>query len=73
MRIATGRVIDGKVVFEGDDALVDGTRVTILALEDEEQFEVEPEAEARLRSALAEAERDEGIEGDAFLEQVEPA
>ena len=69
MRIATGRVVDGKVVLDGDP-LDEGTVVTVLAPEGEETFSLSPDDEAELRSALAEADRSEGIDGDELLDQL---
>lgn len=42
MQVATGTVVGGKVVFEGDP-LPEGAVVTILVREAEETFEVPPE------------------------------
>ncbi len=39
MKVATGTVIDGKVVVEGD-LPADGTKVTVVLREDEESFEL---------------------------------
>ena len=69
MLIATGKVIDGKVVVEGD-LLDEGSTVTVLALEDEETFEVTADQETELLEALAQANRSEGIDGDEFLRQL---
>jgi hypothetical protein len=44
MQLATGTVVGGKVVVEGDP-LPEGTVVTILARESDETFEVPPELE----------------------------
>ncbi len=69
MQLATGTVIDGKVVVQGDP-LPEGTVVTILAREANETFEVPPELEAELQQSIAEAERGETIPVDQVLERL---
>ena len=69
MRIATGKVVDGKVVLDGE-RLDDGTVVTVLAPEADETFALSPDDEDALRAALAEADLGEGVDGDAFLDQL---
>ncbi len=60
MKLATGKVVQGKVVIEGE-ALPEGTVVTVLAVEDAETFEVPAELEAELAESLAQAARGETI------------
>ncbi len=69
MRVANGRVVDGKIVLEGEP-LEEGAVVTVLAADDEESFTLTPGQEQALRLAIAEAERGEGVEAEAFLEQL---
>lgn len=69
MRIANGKVVDGKVVIEGEP-LAEGTSVTVL-LVDEEGFELDAEQTRELSIAIAEAQRGQGIDGDAFLRQLD--
>ncbi|HKE15718.1 MAG TPA: hypothetical protein VKB80_12670 [Kofleriaceae bacterium] len=69
MRVATGRVVDGKIVVDGE-VLEEGTVVTVLAADDEESFTLSPDQEQALRLAIAEADRGEGVEAGAFLEQL---
>lgn len=71
MRIATGKVVDGRVVVEGEP-LAEGATVTVLAPEDEKAFELDAAAHRALLAALKEAESGEGVDGDAFLEQLDP-
>ncbi|HUH01346.1 MAG TPA: hypothetical protein VML75_05080 [Kofleriaceae bacterium] len=71
MRIASGKVIDGRVVVEGEP-LIEGATVTVLALEDDEEFELEATAHAELLAALEEAERGQGVDGESFLDQLDP-
>jgi hypothetical protein len=69
MRVATGTVVDGKVIVEGE-SLVDGTKVTVVVREDEEAFDLTPEQEEELRASIAEIERGEYITGDQLLERL---
>jgi hypothetical protein len=69
MKIATGKVIGGKVVVEGD-ALTEGATVTVVARESDETFEVSPEQEAALLDAIAEADRGNFVSPDQILENL---
>jgi hypothetical protein len=69
MQLATGTVLDGKVVVEGDP-LPEGAVVTILAREANETFEVPPELEAELLESIAEADRGETISADELIERL---
>jgi hypothetical protein len=69
MQVATGIVVDGKVVVEGDP-LPDGTVVTIIARDAEETFEVPPEVEAELLESIAQADRGETISADEVIERL---
>ena len=69
MRIATGKVVSGKVEIEGEP-LEEGTTVTVLATEDGETFEVTPEQRAALLASIEEAERRNLIEGTALLREL---
>ena len=69
MQLATGTVVDGKVVVEGDP-LPEGAVVTILAREADETFEVSPELEAELLESIAQADRGETISAEEMLERL---
>ena len=69
MQLATGTVVGGKVVVEGDP-LPEGTVVTILAREADETFEVPPELEAELLESIAQADRGETISADELIERL---
>jgi hypothetical protein len=69
MQLATGIVMDGKIIVEGEP-LPDGTVVTILAREADETFEVPPELEAELLESIAEADRGETIPADELLQRL---
>ncbi len=69
MQLATGTVVDGKVVVEGEP-LPEGAVVTILAREADETFEVPLELETELSEAIAEADRGETIPADELIERL---
>ena len=69
MQLATGIVIGGKVVVEGDP-LPEGAVVTILTRDADETFEVPPELEAELLESIAEADRGETISGEEVLAKL---
>ena len=60
MRIASGKVVAGQIVIEGDQ-LPDGSVVTVLARRGDETFELDAAAEAELLESIAEADRGELI------------
>jgi len=67
MRITSGRVIDGRVVYEGE--LPEGAAVTLLA-EDEETFEVSAELKAVLLESIAQCERGETMSAEDLLREM---
>lgn len=69
MKVATGTVIDGKVVVEGE-ALAEGSTVTIVQREDDESFELTAGEEAELLASIGEIERGEYITQDQLLERL---
>ena len=68
MRIAPGRVVDGRV--ELDAELPDGASVTVLALEGDETFEADPETEKMLLEAMAHCRRSEVTPLKDFLDEM---
>lgn len=66
MQLATGTVVDGKIVVEGE-SFPEGTVVTILARESDETFELPPDLEAELLESIAEAERGDVISAQELL------
>ncbi|WP_295998416.1 hypothetical protein [Rugamonas sp.] len=66
MLIATGTVIDGKVVVEGVN-LREGATVTVLVRHADELIDLTGEEEAELLAASDQARRGETISGDEFL------
>ena len=73
MRMATGKVIDGKVVVEGEP-LVEGSTVTVFLPEADEPIELMPDEELRLAQAIREADDGDFIEEEPerFLDDILP-
>ena len=69
MKIATGKVIGGKVVVEGV-SLPEGASVTVLAKDDSAGFALTPEQETELLESIAEAERGETVGADEVLRNI---
>jgi len=72
MKVATGIVVDGKVVVEGE-SLTEGSTVTVVLREDEEAFELTPQEEEELLESIAEIERGEFVSGEQLLERLRRA
>ena len=70
MKVITGTVVNGKIVVEGDP-LEEGSTVTVLAQEDDEDFELNAEQEALLLKAIEEANRGDFIDGDQLLKELD--
>ncbi len=69
MKIATGKVVGGKVVLEGA-AFEEGSSVTVLARDEEPDITLTPEEEAELLLAIAEADRDEMVSVEEVLAKL---
>ena len=69
MKVATGRVVGGKVVLEGEP-LAEGSVVTVVAREADETFEVSPEEERALLEAIAQADRGQVVSWEKLREQL---
>ena len=69
MKIATGKVVGGKVVVDGAP-LEEGASVTVLARDSENGFTLSPEEEAELLLSIAEADRGDSIAGEEVLERL---
>ena len=69
MKIATGKVVGGKVVLE-ESSLEEGTPVTVLARDSEKGFTLTPEEEAELLLSIAEADRGETIPAEEVLAKL---
>lgn len=71
MQVATGTVIDGKVVVEGL-ALPEGTVVTVLTRDDDEEaVQLSPAEEAELLEALDEADREDGVSAQELFARLQ--
>ena len=69
MLLTTGRVNGGLIEVEGDN-LPEGAKVTILAAENDETFEVGPDEEAILLAAIAEAESGDVVDASTLIKQI---
>jgi hypothetical protein len=69
MRVATGKVMGGKIVLEGEP-WEEGTMVTVLGSGDEETVELSPEEEKELLEAIAEADAGDFISGEQVLREL---
>jgi hypothetical protein len=69
IRVASGKMVAGKVVMERSP-FEEGTKVTVIAAENNETFELGPEDEAALLDAIAAADRGELVDAAEFLDQL---
>jgi hypothetical protein len=70
MQIFSARVRGGVIVPDDGVTLPEGTRVTVLADDGEEAFEVTPEEENELLEAIAACERGETITAAELFERL---
>jgi hypothetical protein len=70
MQLATGTVVDGKVILVEGTTLPEGAVVTVFARDSDETFEVPAELEAELEASYAEAERGEAISAAELFERL---
>jgi hypothetical protein len=68
MRIASGKIVHGQIVCEGE--FPEGAEVTVIAREEEETFEVTPELRAVLLQSIAQCERGETISADELIREM---
>lgn len=66
MQVATGTVINGKIVLEGVP-LTEGARVTVVTRGADESFSLSESQENELLSSIAEIERGEYVTLEALL------
>lgn len=66
MKIATGKVVDGKVVLQGV-TLEEGSSVTVLARDEEGGIALAPEEKAEILLPIAEADRGETVSAEEVL------
>jgi hypothetical protein len=68
MQVASGKVVNGRVVVEAD--LPEGADVTLIALDGEETFEVSPELEAIILESIGQGQRGETISAEELLREL---
>jgi hypothetical protein len=69
MKIATGTIVGGKVVLEGEP-WAEGSVVTVVARDDEKTFDVSAEEERALLEAIAQADRGQVVSWEELREQL---
>jgi hypothetical protein len=69
MQVASGTVVDGKVVVEGL-SLPEGTVVTVIARGDEVAVRLPAQQDAELLKALDEADLEEGISAEELFARL---
>lgn len=69
MRVASGKVVAGQIVYEGE--LPEGADVTVIADDHEVGFEVDPELKAVLLDAIAECDRGEKVPAEQLLRELQ--
>ena len=69
MKVATGKVVGGKIVLEGE-TLHEGAVVTVVVHDDAEAFDTTPEEEHALLEAIAQADRGQVISWERLREQL---
>ena len=70
MQVATGTIVEGKVVLEGV-SLPEGTVVTVFAKDSEATVRLPPALQAELEEALEEADHEEGISRDELFRKLQ--
>lgn len=69
MKIATGKVVGGKVILDGV-SLEEGATVTILAKDDDSGYDLTPGQEAELLLSIDEADRGDTVSADELLAKL---
>jgi len=69
MRVATGRVVSGRVIVEGAP-LPEGSLVAVLSPGESELFELDARATEDLLASIAEAEAGDVVDGEQFLREL---
>ena len=70
MRVATGTVVDGKVIVEGLH-LAEGQLVTVLTREADEEVHLSAEDEADILEAIAQADRGDTISAVELIARLD--
>lgn len=69
MKVATGKVIGGQVILDGEP-LSEGAVVTVLVRDDADTFDTTPEEERALLEAIAQADRGQVISWERLRAQL---
>ena len=69
MRISTGKVVDGKIIVEGE-SLQEGALVTVVAYDDSETFAVSDDQKQFLIESIAEIHRGDWVSAEEMMEQL---
>jgi len=69
MRVTTGRVVDGRIEVP-QESFAEGETVTILALEGDEIFTLDPQDEAALLAAMAGGDRGDMVSAEEFFREL---
>jgi hypothetical protein len=69
MRVATGTVVSGRVVFD-DSAFADGTYVVVVSRDREDEIRLPADELIALEAGIAEADRGETISGDKLFARL---
>ena len=70
MQVFSARVRGGAIVPEEGVTLPEGARVTVIADDETQAFDVSPQEERELLEAIAEAERGETVRAGDLLERL---
>jgi len=70
VKIATGTVMDGRIVVEGRP-FSEGEQVTILGHDESETFRVSLEEKHMLLESIAQADRGEFVDADELLAELD--
>ena len=69
MRIATGKIVQGKLELDGD-SLEEGATVTVLVTEEDETFELTPDEETALEESLRQAAQGQFVDAEALFREL---
>jgi hypothetical protein len=69
MKVATGKVVGGKIVLAGE-TLHEGAVVTVVVHDDADAFDTTPEEEHALLEAIAQADRGQVISWERLRERL---
>jgi len=71
VKIASGTVLHGQIVVEGQQPFSEGEKVTILSHAESQSFRVTPEEKRMLLESIAEADRGELVDADELLSELD--